>query len=104
MTLDDLLILAMFTVGVAGLGWFIRMHHSDTRRGWWIGRLTHGLTVMAVFSAGFMGLLLGLPRGKEWLGMTVAGGGFGFCCGLWGGRFVWKHYRKEIECDVEPMP
>jgi hypothetical protein len=94
---DDLLFLVMLTVGVAGLGWFIRMNHSDTRRGWWISRLTHGLTVGAVFAAGFVGLLLGWTPGKEWLGMTVAGGGFGFFTGLWGGRFVWKHYRKEIE-------
>ncbi|MCU0705168.1 MAG: hypothetical protein MUF18_14440, partial [Fimbriiglobus sp.] len=58
-------------------------------------------TVAAVFAAGFVRLLLGLPRGKECFGLTVAGGGFGFCCGLWGGRFVWKHYEKEVEGEAE---
>jgi hypothetical protein len=63
--------------------------------------LTAVLCVGGVFSAGFVALLLGWSPGKEWLGMTVAGGGFGFCCGLCGGRFVWRYYRKEIEPESE---
>lgn len=94
---DHLSILVALTVGVAGMGLFIRSIHRNTWRERFVSWLTYGLTVGAVFAAGFVGLLLGWPPGKEWLGMTVAGGGFGFLCGLWGGRFVWTHYRKEVE-------
>jgi hypothetical protein len=98
---DDLLFLVMLTVGVAGLGWFVRLNWVANRRARWIAWLTYGLTVGAVFAAGFVGLLLGWTPGKEWLGLTVAGGGFGFFTGLWGGRFVWRYYQKELFGDED---
>jgi hypothetical protein len=41
---DDMLFLAMFTVGVSGMGWFIRWNFVGTRRARFISWLTYGLT------------------------------------------------------------
>jgi hypothetical protein len=99
---DYLIAHAVMTIGVAGLGLFVRLTHSTTPRSRFVGWVTYTLSVAAFASAGFVALLLGWPAGKEWLGMTFAGGGFGFVCGMTGGRFVWKYYRKEIEGGGEP--
>jgi hypothetical protein len=95
--LDTLAVHGIFTVGVAGMGLVIRLIHQNTRRERWISWLTWGLTVGAFASAGLLMALFDWPPAKEYLGVAFGGGGFGFFCGLWGGRFVWKHYRKEIE-------
>lgn len=99
MRFDTLLAHAVMTVGIAGLGLFLRSIHDTTRRERWISWLTWGLCVGAFAAGGLVMSLLGFPPAKEYLAVAFGGGGFGFLCGLWGGRFVWKHYRKEIEGD-----
>ena len=98
---DHLLTHAILMIGVAGLGLFVRLNFDGTRRLRWISWLTYGLCLGGFLSAGLVMLMLGWPPAKEYLAVATAGGGFGFCCGLWGGRFVWKHYRKEIESESE---
>jgi hypothetical protein len=99
--MDTLLAHGIFTVGIAGMGLFIRSIHRTSFRERFISWLTWGLTVGAFASAGLLMAMFDWPPAKEYLGVAFGGGIFGFLCGLWGGRFVWKHYRKEVEGDVD---
>ena len=99
--LDYLLVQAILTTGVTGLGLFIGPVHTSTPRGRFIGWLTLSMCVGGVTAAGLLMFGFGWPPGKEWLGASFAGGGFGFLCGVSVGRFVWKYYRKEIEGEAD---
>jgi hypothetical protein len=96
---DTLLVHCVLTLAVAGLGLFARSIHNSTGRERWISWLTWVLCVGAFAAGGLVMALFCWPPAKEYLAVAFAGGGFGFCCGLWGRRFVWKHYRKEMEAE-----
>lgn len=101
MRLDTLLSHTIFTVGIAGLGLFVRSIHRTNRRERWISWLTYGLCIGGLASSGLLMALFDWPPAKEYLAVTVAGGGFGLLCGLAVGRFVWRYYQHEIEGDED---
>lgn len=98
---DTLIAHVILTIGIGGLGLFARSIHRNSLRERWISWLAYGLCVGAFAAGGFVMALFDWPPAKEYLAVAFAGGGFGLLCGLWGGRFVWKHYRKEIEGDQD---
>ena len=101
MRLDTLLVHGIFTVGIAGLGLFTRAIHQNNRRERWISWLAYGQCVGGFATAGVVLTLFDWPPAKEYLAVSVAGGGFGLLCGLAVGRFVWRYYSKEIEGDED---
>ncbi len=101
MRLDTLLVHAIMTTGIAGMGLFIRSIHRNTRRERWISWLTWALCVGGFASAGFVMALFDWPPAKEYVACSVAGGGLGLVCGLAVGRFVWRYYRKEVEGEPD---
>jgi hypothetical protein len=59
------------------------------------------LCVGGFASAGLVMAVFDWPPAKEYLAVSVAGGGFGLLCGLAVGRFVWRYYRNEIVGDED---